>query len=50
MATRKQRLGAALEGFTQTFWPAYLNLQETQRKKVANRGADRATYSERHAG
>jgi hypothetical protein len=37
MATRKQRLGAALEGFTQTFWPAYLNLQETQRRKLSDR-------------
>jgi hypothetical protein len=37
MATRKQRLGAAIEGFTQTFWPAYLNLQETQRRKLSDR-------------
>ena len=37
MATRKQRLGAALEGFTQTFWPAYLNLQENKRRKLADR-------------
>ena len=35
--TRKQRLGSALEGFVQNFWPAYLNLQETQRRTRSDR-------------